>query len=437
MTRTSQSPGRPPRLHLHRVVVALVAMAVVATGVPLDTQVAAADESTDLVSLVNRDRAANGLPSLVSNAQLNAVAKRWAERMAAENRMYHNPSLSSQVPSGWQRLGENVATGHRSPAEMQQAWMNSSGHRANILGSFNSVGTAFVRVNGKTWGVQVFATYPGVVAGPSEGVKAISAAWADAGGKSGAWGNRLDAPACAGASACGHVFEKVIAYWQSGKGVTLAAGSIAQWARSQGVTTTGYPNSQPVSVSKNGGGTAQSFTKVLVNAGPSGIFALSGAIRDAHGKAGGVGGALGWPTGAQTCGLTNGGCSQTFQNATMYLAGGVARFVATGAVATFYQSNGGPAGSLGYPTSDSIPVAANGGGTAQAFTGGLVNAGPAGAFLMTGAIRDAHGKAGGVGGSLGWPTGAQTCGLPNGGCSQTFQKGTISVNAAGVATISR
>ncbi|MFE6734215.1 LGFP repeat-containing protein, partial [Microbacterium sp. NPDC057741] len=151
----------------------------------------------------------------------------------------------------------------------------------------------------------------------------------------------------------------------------------------------------------------------------------------------GVAGALGWPVGAQACGLPSGGCSQAFQNGTIYLVKGVAKVVMAGPVASFYKSNGGPAGSLGYPVSDTIPVSANGGGVAQAFDGGLVNAGPAGAFLMTGAIRDAHGKAGGVAGALGWPVGAQACGLPSGGCSQAFQNGTISVDGGGRVTVVR
>ncbi|WP_194239204.1 hypothetical protein [Microbacterium sp. CBA3102] len=374
-----------------------------------------------------------------------------------------------------------------------------------------------------------------------EGAQAISAAWAAAGGKSGSWGNRLDAPACSGSVPCGHVFEKAIAYWQPGKGVILATGSIALWVRSQGVATTGYPDSAPVSVTENGGGVAQSFTKVLVNAGPSGIFAVSGLTRTAHGELGGVRQATGWPTSAKTCSkntdycvqsfqkavisevgghayavaeptvlskyiaeggpkgrlgiptsdlvsssasgggqeqafvggaigktsagvfsmtgeirvahsraggvsgqlgwvtsdsicnLPKGACVQTYQKGSVVQTGATAFFVA-GPVATFYQSNGGPAGALGYPVSDTIPVSANGGGVAQAFTNGLVNAGPAGAFLMTGAIRDAHGKAGGVGGPLGWPTAAQACGLPNGGCSQSFQNGTIYV-VGGVARV--
>ena len=39
--------------------------------------------------------------------------------------------------------------------------MNSSGHRANILGNFTDIGTALIQANGTTWAVQVFANYPG------------------------------------------------------------------------------------------------------------------------------------------------------------------------------------------------------------------------------------------------------------------------------------
>ncbi|WP_292794856.1 LGFP repeat-containing protein [Microbacterium sp. UBA6633] len=377
-----------------------------------------------------------------------------------------------------------------------------------------------------------------------EGSQAITAAWNAAGGIKGSWGNRLDAPKCSGVTVCGHVFEKVIAYWQEGSPLILATGAIAKWAISKGVAAVGYPNSNVVTVSENGGGTAQSFTKTLINAGPSGTFSLSGLtrtahaelggvrqaagwptsektcaaggdqcvqtfqnavisevggraltvtdasvlktynaaggpkgslgiptsnlvsstasgggkeqafsngavsmssagvyaiigeIRKAHSRAGGVSGELGWPLGAQSCGLADGGCSQSFQHGRAYLTGGVAKFV-SGSVIDYYVAKGGPSGALGYPVSDTVKVTANGGGTAQSFAGGLVNAGPSGAFLMTGAIRTAHGAAGGVAGPLGWPTGEQKCGLAGGGCSQSFQNGTITVDGAGKATVSR
>ncbi|WP_217183472.1 LGFP repeat-containing protein, partial [Streptomyces sp. AC495_CC817] len=261
--------------------------------------------------------------------------------------------------------------------------------------------------------------------GPGEGSLAISKAWAEAGGKTGSWGNRLDAPACSGSVACGHVFEKVIAYWQPGQGILLATGTIAQWARSQGVANVGYPNSAPVTVSENGGGVAQSFTKVLVNAGPSGVFAVSGLTRDEHAELGGVRQATGWPISAKTCATGGDNCVQSFQNAVISEVGGHAWSVADGDVLKKYRATGGPQGQLGIPTSTLVSSSASGGGQEQAFTSGAIAKTSSGTFSMIGAFRVAHSRAGGVSGQLGWVTGDAVCGQPGGGCSQSYQKGAV------------
>jgi hypothetical protein len=79
--------------------------------------------------------------------------------MAASGKMQHNPDYSSQIPGGWTAAAENVAQGQHTAAQMNADWMNSPGHRANILGDFTSIGIAFVTANGTTWGVQDFAKY--------------------------------------------------------------------------------------------------------------------------------------------------------------------------------------------------------------------------------------------------------------------------------------
>ncbi|MFC0681682.1 CAP domain-containing protein [Lysobacter korlensis] len=126
---------------------------------------AAAGEPEVIHSLVNDARAANGLAPLKRNGSLDAVAAAWAQQMANDNRMYHNPNVGSQIPGGWSRCGENVAQGHDSGAAMQQAWMESSGHYKNIMGDFTDIGVAFIEAGGTTWGVQVFAKYSGGAGG--------------------------------------------------------------------------------------------------------------------------------------------------------------------------------------------------------------------------------------------------------------------------------
>jgi hypothetical protein len=139
----------------------LAAFAVVGVAAP-----ATAAPADSLYALVNQERAANGLPALARNASMEAVAVNWANQMAASGKMQHNPSYSSQIPGGWTAAAENVAQGQPTAAEMHKDWMNSPGHRANILGDFTSIGIAFVTANGTTWGVQNFAKYAAQAAPP-------------------------------------------------------------------------------------------------------------------------------------------------------------------------------------------------------------------------------------------------------------------------------
>jgi hypothetical protein len=147
----------------------LIALLGVVAGAAAPASAAPAD---DIVASTNAARAANGgLGPLARDASLDGVAQRWAERMGAENRMYHNVDAPNQIPGGWGRWGENVAYGYPDGGATVTAWMNSPGHRANILGDFTSIGVGWAVVNGTTWSVQVFGKYgasvPGVQAAPA------------------------------------------------------------------------------------------------------------------------------------------------------------------------------------------------------------------------------------------------------------------------------
>ncbi len=144
-------------------VAVLVGFALTSVGVTS----ASASEADTIAALVNQARASAGLPGLIHNPAMDSVALQWANQMGAANSMDHNPSYSTQIPSGWSRAGENIAQGQPTPSEMHTAWMNSTGHRANILGDFNDIGIAFVTVNGTTWGVEDFGKYAGHAGAPA------------------------------------------------------------------------------------------------------------------------------------------------------------------------------------------------------------------------------------------------------------------------------
>lgn len=138
-----------------------IAALVVALGAGGVSSPAAAYDEGTIVALANDARAQNGLGGLVRNGALDAVALNWANQMAANGTLSHNPSVGSQIPGGWRGWGENVAQGYASGSAVHNGWMNSPGHRANILGTFTDIGTALIQANGTTWAVQVFANYPG------------------------------------------------------------------------------------------------------------------------------------------------------------------------------------------------------------------------------------------------------------------------------------
>jgi len=101
-------------------------------------------EERDAVrDMVNSSRAAAGLPPLRQNLALNLKADSWAQTMRNQCRIWHS-RLSDGAPPNWKKLGENVGMGGNI-GQVHQAYMNSPGHRANVLDpAFTSIGTAAV-----------------------------------------------------------------------------------------------------------------------------------------------------------------------------------------------------------------------------------------------------------------------------------------------------
>jgi uncharacterized protein YkwD len=100
------------------------------------------DVESRLLALADEARRAAGLTPLRAHDGLTSVARGWSEQLAATGAsLAHNPDYASQVPGGWSAVGENVAWiddgGTLSPEEvarrMHQGWMDSPGHRENIL----------------------------------------------------------------------------------------------------------------------------------------------------------------------------------------------------------------------------------------------------------------------------------------------------------------
>lgn len=119
------------------------------------------------IELLNRDRKQQGLPPLIPDPQLTKVARAHAEDMVAQNYFDHI-NLQGQSPFdrlemngiSYQSAGENIAY-NDSLEEMEIAWMNSPGHRANILDdSYTHVGLGLCHSeDGSIYGVQLFASH--------------------------------------------------------------------------------------------------------------------------------------------------------------------------------------------------------------------------------------------------------------------------------------
>ena len=267
----------------------------------------------------------------------------------------------------------------------------------------------------------------------SDGTFAIAAAYQAAGG-SAVLGTQTTASPCAvSATTCWVHYTKGVIHWTSKRGAIVVSGAVAaKYLGRGGVTgSMGPPTAHAVRVTENGGGVAQAFANGIINAGPNGAFVTSGVFRPAHAELGGVRGTYGWPTADATCTLPGGGCSQKYQGGTLYAKNGVRAWGLRTAIDTWYGSQGGPGGALGWPTSNSVRVTENGGGDAAAFEQGLLNWGPAGPFVTRGGVRSVYAAVGGVRGEFGWPIAAQACTLPGGGCSQPLQGGTIYVDSSG------
>ena len=108
------------------------------------------------IAKVNAARQANGQAPYSVASDLTAVARQQSANMASRTSLYHNPSLTSQVPN-WQAVGENVGEGP-SVNDIHVAFMNSPEHRANILDhDFTQIGVGVsVDKNGIVWVTEDF-----------------------------------------------------------------------------------------------------------------------------------------------------------------------------------------------------------------------------------------------------------------------------------------
>jgi len=119
----------------------------------------------EVIKLVNAERAKNGLGALKANWQLSRVARYKSQDMVNKGYFSHtSPTYGSPFNMmesfglKFSAAGENIAYGQRTPQEVMNAWMNSPGHRSNILNpSYTEIGVGLAKTkNGVSYWTQMF-----------------------------------------------------------------------------------------------------------------------------------------------------------------------------------------------------------------------------------------------------------------------------------------
>lgn len=120
---------------------------------------------TEVIRLVNIERAKAGRSALTENSKISNVARIKAKDFINNSYFSHNSPTYGTPFEMLRSFGitftaaaENIASGQRSAAEVMNTWMNSSGHRTNILNStYNQIGVGVARDNkDNTFWVQMF-----------------------------------------------------------------------------------------------------------------------------------------------------------------------------------------------------------------------------------------------------------------------------------------
>lgn len=112
----------------------------------------------EVIRLVNAERTKQGLKELKYDWELARVARYKSEDMRDNNYFSHNSpiygspfDMIKNFGINYKAAGENIAKGQSTPEQVVKAWMNSSGHRANILSTkFTHIGVGYAK-NGHIW----------------------------------------------------------------------------------------------------------------------------------------------------------------------------------------------------------------------------------------------------------------------------------------------
>lgn len=158
----------------------VVALATIGLGAS-----AGADSGSEqgFLSEINASRAAAGLGPLKMDGGLQSHARKHTADMIAKGEIFHSTSgeLKAAAGSGWTKLGENVGRGG-TVGGLHKAFMNSSGHKKNILGDYNFAGIGTDTSDGVLYVTVVFMKKGGSPAPPATTTSTAAPAPKDDGG---------------------------------------------------------------------------------------------------------------------------------------------------------------------------------------------------------------------------------------------------------------
>jgi uncharacterized YkwD family protein len=134
---------------------------------PSNTTVSSSVSSYEqkVVELVNVERQKAGLSILTLDSAISNIARMKSKDMATNNYFAHqSPTYGSagdmltEYGIKWSAWGENIASGQKTPQEVVTAWMNSPGHKANIMSTnFTKLGVGYaLNLNGTPYWTQMF-----------------------------------------------------------------------------------------------------------------------------------------------------------------------------------------------------------------------------------------------------------------------------------------
>lgn len=120
------------------------------------------DFASQVAALVNAERAKYGLSALTvdTNVQQAALVRAKETAQSFSHTRPNGSSFSTALTEAgvsYRTAGENIAYGQTTPQQVMNAWMNSSGHRANILNAkYTTIGVGYTVINGTAYWAQLF-----------------------------------------------------------------------------------------------------------------------------------------------------------------------------------------------------------------------------------------------------------------------------------------